>query len=86
MPSPALPDIEYTYLLEVKYAKKDDPKTKIDALRQEAIAQLTQYAADPLKLGTLPTSKAPKKLKLIYVIFRTWELEEMDEIFVNTPC
>lgn len=77
-PSPSLPDIEYIYLLEVKYAKKDDPQTKVGALRKEAVEQLVQYAADPIVGQTIGTAK----LRLIYVIFRTWEVVEMEEVLL----
>lgn len=81
-PSPSLPDIEYAYLLEVKYAKKDDSQTKVDALRKEAIEQLIQYAADPTVAQTIGTAK----LRLIYVIFRTWEVVEMEEVQPVVHC
>lgn len=78
-PSPSLPDIKYAYLLEVKYAKKDDPKTKLDALQKEANEQLLQYASDPIVKRTIGAAK----LRLISVIFRTWEVAGLEEVSIE---
>lgn len=78
-PSSSLPDIEYAYLLEVKYAKKDDSQTKLEILQKEANEQLLQYASDPIVTQTIGNAK----LRLISVIFRTWEVVGLEEIFIE---
>lgn len=64
------PDIAYSYIVEVKYAKRDASDAEIDALRRDAIVQLQRYAADPLVAKT----KGNTTLGLITLVFKGWEL------------
>lgn len=64
------PDIAYSYIVEVKYAKRDASDAGIDALRRDAIVQLQRYAADPLVAKT----KGNTTLGLITLVFKGWEL------------
>ena len=68
--------IPYLYLLEVKYAKASDPADKEQELMTEARTQLLQYAADPIVTQSIGTAK----LRLITVVFRTWEVIAMEEV------
>lgn len=72
-------DIEYTYLLEVKYAKASDPAGCEQELLTEARKQLLQYAADPIVTQTIGKTR----LKLITVVFRTWEVVAMEETQIS---
>ncbi|NDV60129.1 ATP-binding protein [Bacteroides sp. 519] len=74
-PNPRIPDIEYAYLLEVKYLKRDEPDSRIDVLKQEARTQLLKYASD--EMITIHLGNA--RLKLITVVYRGWEVVEMIE-------
>lgn len=64
------PDIAYSYIVEVKYARRDASEADIDALRREAAVQLQRYAADPLVAQT----KGNTQLGLITLVFKGWEL------------
>ncbi|NDV65705.1 hypothetical protein D0T60_10680 [Bacteroides sp. 224] len=75
-PSTRLPDTEYAYLLEVKYLKRDEPDVRIAILKEEARAQLLKYASDDIVTSTIGGAK----LRLITVVFRGWELVEMEEV------
>jgi len=45
------PEIGFSYIVEVKYARRDASETEIEALRAEAAIQLRRYAADPKVQG-----------------------------------
>lgn len=65
------PEIAYSYIVEVKYARRDASDAEIAALRQEAAEQLRRYAADP----KVQTTKGHTLLRLITLIFKGWNLE-----------
>lgn len=64
------PDIAYSYIVEVKYAKRDASEGEIASLKKEAAEQLVRYAADEKVLRT----KGGTKLELITLVFKGWEL------------
>ena len=64
------PDIAYSYIVEVKYAKHDASEGEIASLKKEAAEQLVRYAADEKVLRT----KGGTKLELITLVFKGWEL------------
>ena len=64
------PEIAYSYIVEVKYAKRDASEVEIAALKKEAAEQLVRYAADEKVLRT----KGGTKLELITLVFKGWEL------------
>ena len=74
-PNPKLTDMEYAYLLEVKYLKRDEPDSRIATLKEEARAQLLKYAPDKIVTDTIGGAK----LRLITVVFRGWEVVAMEE-------
>ena len=37
-------DMKHSYIVELKYAKYKDPESRVEELRQEAIAQANRYA------------------------------------------
>ncbi|NDV57378.1 ATP-binding protein [Bacteroides sp. 519] len=75
-PNPRLTDMEFAYLLEVKYLKRDEPDSRIETLKADARAQLQKYASDEIVASTIGNAK----LRLITVVFRGWELVEMEEV------
>lgn len=79
-PNPSMMEIPYLYLLEVKYAKASDPAGREEELLAEARTQLLQYASDPIVTKTLGKAQ----LKLITVVFRTWEVVAMEEVELTT--
>lgn len=77
-PDPRLTDVPYAYLLEVKYMKRDEPDSRIAVLKDEARAQLLKYASDEPVASTLGNAK----LRLITVVFRGWEIADMEEVSI----
>ena len=70
------PEIGFSYIVEVKYARRDASETEIEALRAEAAIQLRRYAADPKVHAT----NGDRKLRLVTLVFKGWKLAvcEMD--------
>ena len=70
------PDIAFSYIVEVKYARREASEADIEALRAEASQQLRRYAADPKVHAT----KGDTELRLVTLVFKGWELAvcEMD--------
>ncbi|MEG0647475.1 MAG: AAA family ATPase [Bacteroides sp.] len=66
----------YTFLLEVKYAKAGAKESDIRALADEAATQLQQYANDEW----VAEARAAGKLRLITLVWKSWELALMEEI------
>ena len=75
-PNPRLTDMPYAYLVEVKYLKRGDSDTQIPALKADARAQLLKYASDEYVNSTIGGAK----LRLLTVVFRGWELLDMEEV------
>ena len=70
------PEIGFSYIVEVKYARRDASEMEIEALRAEAAIQLRRYAADPKVHAT----KGDTELRLVTLVFKGWKLAvcEMD--------
>ena len=64
------PEIAYSYIVEVKYARRDASEADIALLKQDAAEQLRRYAADEKVLRT----KRHTELGLITLVFKGWEL------------
>lgn len=76
-PSPSVPVLPpFTYLLEVKYAKADASEKEIRTLADEAKEQLLRYSKDEL----VAEAKAKGELKLITIVWRSWELALAEEL------
>ena len=77
-PSPVVPVMPpYTYLLEVKYAKAGASEKEIRMLADDAREQLIRYSGD--ECGGSPGERG---LKLITVVWRSWELALVEEVEV----
>lgn len=70
------PDISYSYIVEVKYARRDASEADIALLKQDAARQLECYAADEKVLRT----KGETQLELITLVFKGWELVVMEKL------
>lgn len=70
------PDIAYSYIVEVKYARRDATDTDIAALKEDAVRQLLRYAADE----KVQTSKGHTELGLITVVFKGWKLVVVEKL------
>lgn len=70
------PDIAYSYIVEVKYARRDASEADIASLKQEAAEQLMRYAADE----KVSRTKGNTKLGLITIVFKGWEMVVMEKL------
>lgn len=71
------PDMQYAYLIELKYLKRDDTTTVVDKLVADARKQLQKYAADE----KVQQSIGNTHLRMLVAVYRGWEpllLEELD--------
>ncbi|NDV81489.1 ATP-binding protein [Bacteroides sp. 51] len=75
-PNPRMTDMPYAYLVEVKYMKRGEPDSRIPDLKADARAQLLKYSSDEMITSTIGQAK----LRLLTVVFRGWELVDMEEV------
>lgn len=76
-PSPAAPVTPpYVYLLEVKYCKAGSSDAEVRSLANEAHEQLLRYSEDEM----VAQARSSGKLKLITIVWRSWELALMEEV------
>ena len=69
------PDMQYSYLIELKFLKRDDTTTKVESLMQEAEAQLHKYASDE----RVKSSTGNTRLRLLAAVYRGWQPVAMQE-------
>ena len=69
------PDMQYSYLIELKFLKRDDTTTKAESLMQEAETQLHKYASDE----KVKSSTGNTRLRLLAAVYRGWQPEAMLE-------
>lgn len=69
------PDMQYSYLVELKYLKRDDTTTDVEALLQKAEAQLRRYASDE----KVVSSTGRTRLRLLAAVYRGWQPVAMRE-------
>ena len=70
------PDIAYSYIVEVKYARRNASDADIALLKRDAAEQLRRYAADEKVLRT----KGNTRLGLITLVFKGWELVVLEKL------
>lgn len=70
-----LPDMVYSYCIEVKYAKRNASDAEIEKLLTDAKVQLKQYAASEWILH----DKGSTELKSIALVFQGWKLVRVEE-------
>ena len=71
-----LPDMVYSYCIEVKYAERDASDTEIEKLLSNAKIQLKQYAASEW----IHQDKGTTELKSIALVFQGWKLVRVEEV------
>ena len=69
-------DIAYSYIVEVKYARRDASDADIALLKRDAAEQLRRYATDEKVLRT----KGNTRLELITLVFKGWELVVLEKL------
>lgn len=71
-----LPDMMYSYCVEVKYAKRDASEIEMEKLLSDAKLQLKQYATSEWILQ----DKGATELKSIILVFQGWQLTKVEEV------
>ena len=69
-------DMTHSYIVELKYAKYKDPETRVEELRQEAIAQANRYA----DTDTVKRAIGGTRLHKIVVVYKGMEMRVCEEI------
>jgi hypothetical protein len=76
------PDIVYSYIVEVKYARRDTSDADIALLKRDAAEQLRRYADD----GKVARTKGNTRLGLITLVFKGWELVALEKLASRADC
>lgn len=69
------PDMQYAYLIELKFLKQNDNSTNVDALLQNAETQLRRYASDE----KVKSSIGNTRLRLLAAVYKGWQPVAMRE-------
>lgn len=69
------PDMQYSYLIELKYLKQDDSTTDVETLLQKAEMQLQRYASDEKVLSSIGNTR----LRLLAAVYKGWQPVAMRE-------
>ena len=69
-------DMAHSYIVELKYAKYRDPETRVEELRQEAIAQANRYA----DTDTVKHAIGNTRLHKIVVVYKGMEMRVCEEV------
>lgn len=72
----SLPDLPYSYVIEIKYAKRDSDDSVLEALLDEAREQLTRYAQSE----AVQRTKSSTQLRKLVVLYKGWELIRAEEV------
>ena len=70
------PDMQHSYIIELKYAKYKDPEDRVEELRKEGIAQANRYA----DTDTVQNTVGSKQLHKIVVVYKGMEMRVCEEI------
>lgn len=70
------PDMQHSYIIELKYAKYKDPEDRVKELRKEGIAQANRYA----DTDTVQNAVGSTQLHKIVVVYKGMEMRVCKEI------
>ena len=70
------PDMQHSYIIELKYAKYKDSENRVDELRLEAIGQANRYADTEIVRSSIGTTKLHK----IVVVYKDMEMRVCEEV------
>ena len=70
------PDMQHSYIIELKYAKYKDPEDRVKELRKEGIAQANRYA----DTDTVQNAVGSTQLHKIVVVYKGMEMRVCEEI------
>ena len=69
-------DMKHSYIVELKYAKYKDPESRVEELRQEAIAQANRYA----DTDTVKRAVGTTQLHKIVVVYKGMDMPICEEV------
>ena len=69
-------DMKHSYIVELKYAKYKDPESRVEELRQEAIAQANRYA----DTDTVKRAVSTTQLHKIVVVYKGMDMPICEEV------
>ena len=69
-------DMKHSYIVELKYAKYKDPESRVEELRQEAIAQANRYA----DTETVRNAVGNTRLHKIVVVYKGMDMPVCEEV------
>ena len=69
-------DMKHSYIVELKYAKYKDPESRVEELRQEAIAQANRYA----DTETVKNAIGNTRLHKIVVVYKGMDMPVCEEV------
>ena len=70
------PDMQHSYIIELKYAKYKDPEDRVEELRKEGIAQANRHA----DTDTVQNTVGSTQLHKIVVVYKGMEMRVCEEI------
>ena len=70
------PDMQHSYIIELKYAKYKDPEGRVEELREEGIVQANRYA----DTDTVRNAVGSTQLHKIVVVYKGMEMRVCEEI------
>mgnify|MGYP002595731717 FL=1 len=70
------PDMQHSYIIELKYAKYKDPEDRVEELRKEGIAQANRYA----DTDTVQNTVGSTQLHKIVVVYKGMEMRVCEEV------
>ena len=70
------PDMQHSYIVELKYAKYKDPENRVEELRQDGIAQANRYA----DTDTVKNAVGSTQLHKIVVVYKGMEMRVCEEV------
>ncbi|MEL5894703.1 AAA family ATPase [Bacteroides sp. GD17] len=73
-------DMKHSYIVELKYAKYKDPESRVEELRQEAIAQANRYA----DTETVKKAIGSTQLHKIVVVYKGMDMPICEEVINET--
>lgn len=73
---PQMPDMPYSYVVEVKYCARDSAESLVDKLQAEATEQVRKYAT----CEKIQYTKGTTELRKLVIVFRGWELLRVVEV------
>ncbi len=73
-------DMKHSYIVELKYAKYNDPETRVEELRREAIAQANRYA----ETETVKRAVGITQLHKIVVVYKGMDMPVCEEVYELT--